>query len=273
MRIQFVYTILSISLSLLGVTAMSQEIDQTTDFSIGDRVTMHSKILNEDRIINIYLPLGYSKDSAALPVIYLLDGSQHEDFIHIAGLVQFNSYPWIDRVPKSIVVGIENVDRKRDFTFPSNVNYDSTRWPERGESATFISFIEKELQPFIQENYSSSENTTLVGQSLGGLLASEVLIYHTALFKNYIIVSPSNWWDNKSMSKVPVPAIANDQKVYVAVGKEGFLMRSLACKLYRKTRSAAPRPKKVYFEYFRKNNHADILHNAVYDAFGELNKK
>ncbi len=57
-------------------------------FSIGENFTFHSKMLDEDRQVNIYLPNGYSKDSArTYPVIYLLDGSKDEDFIHIAGLV------------------------------------------------------------------------------------------------------------------------------------------------------------------------------------------
>jgi len=251
--------------------ANAQQQVEKSDFTIGDRVTLKSSILNEDRILNIYLPEGYSKDSINnFPVIYLLDGSKHEDFIHIAGIVQFGSYSWINMVPKSIVVGIENVDRKRDFTFPSDVAYDSTRWPDKGGSSNFIAFIEKEAMPYIKSNYSNNENTTLIGQSLGGLLAAEVLIKHTPLFRNYIIVSPSMWWDNKSMTKMDVPTISSNQQVYIAVGKEGYIMRSTACKLYRKTRKSAPRPKEVYFEFFRKQNHADILHQAVYDAFETL---
>lgn len=251
-------------------TFAQQQVEKSY-FTIGDRVTIKSTQLNEDRILNIYLPIGYSKDSMNnYPVIYLLDGSEHEDFIHIAGLVQFGSYPWINMVRESIVVGIENVDRKRDFTFPTEAAYDSTRWPAKGGSANFIAFIEKEAMPFIRSNYSNNENTTLIGQSLGGLLAAEVLIKHTPLFRNYIIVSPSMWWDNKSMTKRDVPSISSNQQVYIAVGKEGYLMRSTACKLYRKTRKSAPRPKQVHFEFFRKQNHADILHHAVYDAFETL---
>ncbi|MGO8056281.1 alpha/beta hydrolase-fold protein, partial [Rhizobium leguminosarum] len=46
--------------------------------------------LSETRILNIYLPDGYSPDSSTTyPVIYLLDGSANEDFIHIVGIVQF----------------------------------------------------------------------------------------------------------------------------------------------------------------------------------------
>ena len=91
-------------------------------FVLGVIEEIQSSALKEKRILNIYLPEGYDQnDSAKYPVIYLLDGSAHEDFIHIAGLVQFNSFEWINQVPKSIVVGIATVDRRRDFTFPTSV--------------------------------------------------------------------------------------------------------------------------------------------------------
>ena len=68
---------------------------------------IQSTQLSEKRVLNIYLPEGYSKnDTIKYPVIYLLDGSADEDFIHIVGLIQFNSFSWVSRVPKSIVVGI-----------------------------------------------------------------------------------------------------------------------------------------------------------------------
>ncbi len=91
---------------------------QASEFCIGTIETIYSKELNENRTLNIYLPDGYSNDSSKLyPVIYLLDGSKNEDFLHIAGLTQFLTM--IEKMPESIVIGIANVDRKRDFTLPN----------------------------------------------------------------------------------------------------------------------------------------------------------
>ncbi|WP_223274517.1 alpha/beta hydrolase [Salibacter halophilus] len=147
-----------------------------TDFSIGKTIEIESALLNETRELNIYLPLRYSGDSLKnYPVIYLLDGSKDEDFIHISGIVQFGSFSWINMIPESIVVGISNVDRKRDFTFPSQNEQDIKELPSSGESANFIAFLEKELQPFIGANLRTSGTRTIIGQSLGGLLATEIL--------------------------------------------------------------------------------------------------
>ena len=150
--------------------------NEVTQLSIGEKIEFQSKILKENRILNIYLPNGYSKDSLKeYPVIYLLDGSIDEDFIHISGLVQFGSFSWINMIPESIVVGISNVDRKRDFTFPTNNKKDKEDFPTTGESESFINFIENELQPYIDKKYETDSIKTLIGQSLGGLLATEIL--------------------------------------------------------------------------------------------------
>ncbi len=78
----------------------------------------HSDILKEDRNINIYLPEEFNPaDATKYPVIYILDGGVEEDFFHIAGIVRYNTQPWVERFPRSIVVGIENTNRRRDFTY------------------------------------------------------------------------------------------------------------------------------------------------------------
>lgn len=115
------------------------------------------------------------QDSAiTYPLIYLLDGSANEDFVHVAGVVQFLTM--IGAIPASIIAGIANVDRKRDFTFATTVSHDKMYYPATGKAAKFMAFIEKELQPFIQKKYKTNTVTTIIGQSLGGLFATEVLL-------------------------------------------------------------------------------------------------
>ena len=172
----------------------------TEPLSIGHKVTLPSKVLHQDRVLNIYLPHNYDATSdTRYPVIYLLDGSIDEDFIHISGLVQFGSFSWINMLPESIVVGIANIDRKRDFTWPSKSKLDQDEFPTSGHSKKFIDFIAQELQPYINNTYKTNETKTIVGQSLGGLLASEILFKNPDLFDNYVIISPSLWWDEQSL--------------------------------------------------------------------------
>ena len=250
-----------------------QHVISESDFSIGKAVRLQSAVLKEERTLNIYLPLSYATDSLKqYPIIYLLDGSQDEDFIHIAGLVQFGSFPWINMLPESIVVGIGNVDRKRDYTYPSQSALDREEFPTSGKSAAFMTFMEKELKPYITSTYRTTGRSTIIGQSLGGLLATEVLYKKPELFDNYIIVSPSLWWDDERLLTAdPVTAIANKQ-IYIAGGKEGEVMERTAKALYEKLRTSIADDSQVYYEFLEDKTHGDALHMAVYHAFEEMYK-
>lgn len=242
--------------------------------SIGETLTFHSEVLNEDRQVNVYLPQDYHPDSLkTYHVIYLLDGSLDEDFIHIAGLVQFSAFPWIQRCEESIVVGISNIDRKRDYTFPTNNEQDKKDFPTTGGSASFISFIEKELQPMIESTYSTDSTSTLIGQSLGGLLATEILFKHDHLFENYVIVSPSLWWDDESLLAYNLEEETNAKKVFVAVGAEGNIMVPEAEGLYQKLLNTYGDTVALDYQYFPENDHGDVLHEAVYNSFEHIFSK
>ena len=247
------------------------KVDSRTPFSIGETMTFRSSLLGEDRVINLYLPQGYADSShKRYPVIYLLDGSVDEDFIHIAGLVQFGSFSWINMVPESIVVGIGNVDRQRDFTFPTENKRDKKDFPTTGGSGPFIDFISNELQPLIEQEFRTTSTRTLIGQSLGGLLATEILFTQPDLFDNYIIVSPSLWWDDESLLEVAPQSYDSEKSIYVAVGKEGKVMERTARQLFVKLQERGIPHTKLYFEFLEEQDHGDALHLAVYNAFEKI---
>ncbi|MTB53534.1 alpha/beta hydrolase [Lewinella sp. W8] len=259
-----------ISLVLLSLTAEGQVISQAP-FSIGETLVVRSSVLQEDRTINVYLPASYAEDSIRkYPVIYLLDGSRGEDFIHVSGIVQFCSFSWINIIEESIVVGIGNVDRRRDFTYPSSEEIDRKEFPSSGASAAFITFMDQELQRLINEKYRTTDNRTLIGQSLGGLLATEILFSRPDLFDHYIIVSPSLWWDGERLLERELEKPLKDKSVYVAVGHEGEVMERLAQSLFLKLSLERGEEARLFFRYFEEQNHGDALHLAVYDAFEKL---
>lgn len=261
------------------------ELEVVKPFVLGEIVDIQSKTLDEKRSLNIYLPEGYNKsDTIKYPVIYLLDGSADEDFIHIVGLVQFNSFEWINQIPKSIVVGISSVDRRRDFTFPTTIQEDKRRFPTTGGSDKFISFIQNELQPFIDAKFKTTKDRTIIGQSLGGLLATEILLKRPMLFYKYIIVSPSLWWNNGSLlnqnSGIFSDNFIQSTEIYIGVGKEGLaptkmphVMEVEANVLADKLSQTKSKNVKIYFDYLPQENHATIMHQAVSNSFRLLYKK
>ena len=86
--------------------------------AIGETFTLESKVLGETRRINVYLPPGYAKSDTKLPVLYMPDGGLAEDFVHIAGLVQVSVGN--ETMRPFILVGIENTERRRDMTGPTD---------------------------------------------------------------------------------------------------------------------------------------------------------
>ena len=250
-------------------------------FVLGSIEELESKILGENRILNIYLPEGYiPNDTTRYPVVYLLDGSADEDFIHTVGLFQFNTFSWIDRVPKSIVIGIATVDRRRDFTFPSTIESEKKNFPTTGHSDKFISFLEEELKPFINNKYKTNSSAMLIGQSLGGLLASEILLKRPEMFNKYLIISPSIWWDNGSLlnqSSQVIEKLSQKTDVYIGVGKEGLtpgefprVMEVDANLLVEKLNNSKNKNIAVYFDYLPDEDHATISHQAIFNGLRML---
>jgi len=253
--------------------AQPVKVEGTQPFSLGITDKLHSGILGEDRTLNIYLPDDFNlSDTAHYSVIYLLDGSADEDYIHVAGLVQFSSFPWVGWLHNTILVGIANVDRRRDFTYPSTIPGDKKLCPTSGGSAKFISFINDELKPYIVHKYHATGSSTLIGESLGGLLASEMLLKDLSSFDNYIIISPSLWWDNGSLLNAKQKWPDKSVNVFIAVGKEGLtpsdsphvmeVDANLLAEKVKENKAAT-----VYLDYLPAETHATIGHQAILDAF------
>jgi predicted alpha/beta superfamily hydrolase len=239
--------------------------------TIGEIRTVNSKILKEERTLNIYLPQNFNK-TKSYQVIYLLDGSMNEDFIHVTGLIQFFNQMY--SMPETIVVGIANIDRKRDFTFHTDLKDLQKDYPTTGHSDKFIGFLEKELKPYIESQFKTTD-TYLFGQSLGGLLATEILLKKPEMFDNYFIISPSLWWDDESLLKQVSQAVSKipDTKrfVYISVGKgEHPVMVKDAEDLYGVLKKANKRNWTVEYKMMETDNHATILHRSLYEGLVKL---
>src|SRR6185436_3484005 len=112
------------------------------------QANIHSTILDEDRSVITHLPRNYFKDTTQkYPVMYVLDGTSQDD--HTANKISVLSDAGL--VPPAIVVGLPNTrgNRERDQTPPfmrRDVNDENSPF---GAGDKFLSFIERELIPFI----------------------------------------------------------------------------------------------------------------------------
>ena len=165
--------------------------------------TVHSEVLNEDRLIYVDFPLTYTPGSAQkYPVAFLLDG---DVLLPAAGTVQ--DYYSGGYTPDMIIIGISNaVDRTRDLTPQKVVKAQATGSADKrevamtpnavadGGAAAFLEFIEKELVPHVEANYPVTQFRTLIGHSYGGLFTLFALAERPALFNYYLAIDPSMDW-------------------------------------------------------------------------------
>jgi hypothetical protein len=193
-------SLIALTFCQLLVLAPAQASQKAAPLVIGETFTLQSKVLNETRRINVYLPPGYAESAGQrFPVLYMPDGGLAEDFLHVAGLVQVSVGNGTMR--PFVLVGIENTERRRDLTGPTQNEADKKIAPRVGGSATFRQFLRDELMPDVQARYRTTGETAIVGESLAGLFVIETFLLEPDLFDTYIAIDPSLWWNDGALVK------------------------------------------------------------------------
>jgi len=199
-------------------------------FPPSEVITIHSKILNEDRKIYIHRPKPDSTNvEERFPVLYVMDGENH--FELFAQYADYLSRPDVLAIPKMVIVGIPNTKRRRDLTPTVSItDYSgkpdtSKRLEPSGGNENFLKFINTELIPTIDQSYKTKPYKILAGHSFGGLASINCMLTHPELFDAYIAVSPSFWWDNRYLSKLADKKLkkgaALNKKLFYSDGNEG----------------------------------------------------
>lgn len=214
----------SLILSVVACSMFAQTPAPSSPLSIGETFTLSSAGLKETRRINVYLPPAYSQTPATrLPVLYMPDGGIAEDFLHVAGLVQVLTGNGSMR--PFILVGIENTERRRDLTPPTDDPEDRKIAPRVGGSQAFRTFIRTELMPAVRARYRTTGESAIVGESLAGLFVVETSLKEPDLFNIYIAFDPSLWWNKEGIvngAAADLKASADKPRtIYIATSSEG----------------------------------------------------
>ncbi|MBS1531762.1 MAG: alpha/beta hydrolase [Bacteroidetes bacterium] len=163
---------------------------------IGTADTLYSSVLKEKRVVYVHVPAG-DKDQR-FPVLYILDGEEH-----FQSAVAINAQ-MSGLIPPMIVVGIANTNRERDLT-PTHVKPDKivneAQARQAGGGENFMAFVGKELIPYIDSRYPTTSYRVISGHSLGGLAVINAFFNYPDLFKGYIAIDPSLWWDQQRWIK------------------------------------------------------------------------
>jgi hypothetical protein len=241
---------------------------------IGETFTINSKTLSETRRINVYMPPGYRESSATrLPVLYMPDGGIAEDFLHVAGLVQVSVGN--ETMRPFLLVGIENTERRRDMTGPTENEKGKKIAPRVGGSAAFRKFIRNELMPQIKMRYRTTDETAIVGESLAGLFVFETFLLEPDLFDTYIAFDPSLWWNNQKLVNDAAERLQARPKLmktlyFANSGEEA--VAGVAEKFAEILGKNAPSGINWHFEKMPEEKHSTIYHPAALKAFRALFK-
>ncbi|WP_158800435.1 alpha/beta hydrolase-fold protein [Pedobacter sp. L105] len=184
----------SILFLLFSCGIYAQEINP---FTTGFEETLPSKILGQERKIWIHIPNSNggnkNKNNGRYPVIYLLDGS--ENFNTVVSITEHMSE--YSLCPPMIVVGIVPSNRVSELTIGADKELPGVV----GNGEKFMSFVEKELIPYIDVTYPTTSYKTFIGHSLGGLTVINTFLHKPNLFNSYVSLDGSLWWDNQKNVK------------------------------------------------------------------------
>lgn len=176
---------MAVALLAVGVPLRAQPIE------IGERLSISSSILGEQRDLLVHLPESYATSSFRYPVLYVLDGDS--DFEHTVAIADFLA--GTDQIPDLIVIGVPNTHRSRDLTPPSADTTETAFWDAVGGADTFRRFFAEELIPFIDGRYRTEPYRILRGQSFGGLFAIHDYMSDAPTFDAYLTSSPAVSWN------------------------------------------------------------------------------
>lgn len=192
--------------------------------------TIDSRVLGERRRVFVAAPPGHDRNAATrYPVLYLLDGGIDEDFVHVVEAVHFGC-TW-DVLSPMFVIGIENTDRRRDLTEPTEIEAERAEGPRAGGAAHFREFLRTELMPEVCAHFPTNGRDALVGESLAGLFVVSTFVEAPELFDDYIALSPSLQWNGgAAVGRIRdrLPALGSAKaNVYLATADEAELVRAV----------------------------------------------
>lgn len=166
--------------------------------------------------IKVALPEGYWSSNGSCGVIYVLDGD--ENFNLVASECEKLSARY--STENVLVVSI-GYGRSRDLDYTPTKTSSSM-----GGAPQFLQFIREELVPRMQADFradTSRSSRMILGHSFGGLFGAYAFATDNDLFGNYLLLSPSLWFDNEVTLRMEAARRNTlkdrDQLVFLGQGK------------------------------------------------------
>jgi predicted alpha/beta superfamily hydrolase len=219
---------LAVIILLFCATAVAQQ-PHTLTGDIRFHKSFHSRILNNDRDVIVYLPPGYEANKTKrYSVFYMHDGQNLFD----GATSYIPGQEWrVDETAQSlisagkieplIIVGIYNTgkDRANEYTAAEDAKYKAG-----GKADLYGRLLVEELKPFIDATYRTKKDaahTGLGGSSLGGLVSLYLGLKYPNVFGR-VAVAPAAWWADNQIVHYTEAHPKEPLRVWLDIGtKEG----------------------------------------------------
>jgi len=252
---QIGYLLLIFSLVSSGVKS------QPSTFYTGKTDTLYSEILKEKRPLFIYLPDDYESSETRYPVIFILDGESR--CAHAVPTIAFMVENKL--MPPSIIVGIPNIDRNRDFLPGNGENLNV-----KDSSSNFLNFLTSELFIFLEKRYKTGEYRILIGHSFGGVFSLYALINQPDAFDGYIMIDPAFSFLSNNLNS-SIARFFKDRpdfpkSVYIS-GRSGPGMTEMGIQNVDSImKTFAPKNFRLKTQEYTGENHTSIAFKTIYDG-------
>lgn len=182
------------------------------------KIEFDSKILSEIRTINIHIPKSYTTSEKHYPVIYSFDGEYTKFALN--GTIDYYSF-W-DKTPECIVVSI-------DQNYLDTLEAKYKRWSDcsyswktgflKDKGIDFKEFISKELIPYIDSSFRTTNFRTIIGHSFTANYVNYFLLDKVPVFTGYVAISPYYASNGLDSLKAIVETLKTPIFYYVASGE------------------------------------------------------
>lgn len=188
---------------MIDASTPHSAVEHTLTGDVRTHARFHSRHLEHDRTLLVYLPPAYDpKTAERYPVLYLHDGQNVFDRATSFGeewQVDESAQALISagRIEPLVIVGIYNTGQYRVDEYTPTVEAEEGRG---GHADDYGRMLVEEIKPFIDATYKTepgAASTALGGSSLGGLLTMHLGLRYPTAFGRLAMLSPSVWWDDR----------------------------------------------------------------------------
>jgi len=233
---------LSVIVLITVVTSNFAQVKEAP-ITIGTNYTINSKILNQDREIQVYLPDSYGASKEKYPVLYVLDGQ----WFFSNGVAIQKSLRTPGAIPEMIVVGIKNSNPLRRTLF-------------NDESTKFTSFLKDEVISFIDTHYRSTKERVIYGWEAGAYYISEMILEEKDLFSGAIIS------DGGLASEKLIKEFKSEKEIYLYIAnsrKDIYYIKSTE-RFNERLKKHNPQNLRWKYQLFNDEVHETMPHLAMY---------